>query len=145
MFLNTSDFIKTDKKINFEYTGFNVAPMFRKKFKLTETKSAKLYVCGLGYGYYYINGKKATEDLFISPVSDYNKTLWDNAVRDKNSPKGVFRECLCQPIRKTQIFEAKNISKIDELDAFDYEEFKRNNFKVNKLGDYPLKLETKTE
>ena len=24
-------------------------------------------------------------------------------------------------------------------------EFKKNNFKVNKLGDYPLKLETKQE
>ena len=34
---------------------------------------------------------------------------------------------------------------IDELEAFDYVEYKNNNFKVDKLGDYPLKLETKTE
>lgn len=34
---------------------------------------------------------------------------------------------------------------IDELDAFDYEEYKKNGFKVNKLGDYPLKLEIKPE
>ena len=34
---------------------------------------------------------------------------------------------------------------IDELEAFDYEEYKANNFKVNKLGDFPLKLETKPE
>ena len=34
---------------------------------------------------------------------------------------------------------------IDELEAFDYEEYKANGFKVNKLGDYPLKLETKPE
>ena len=34
---------------------------------------------------------------------------------------------------------------IEELDAFDYEEYKKNGFKVNKLGDYPLKLETKPE
>jgi len=34
---------------------------------------------------------------------------------------------------------------IDELEAFDYEEYKKNGFKVNKLGDYPLKLETKPE
>jgi ribose 5-phosphate isomerase B len=26
----------------------------------------------------------------------------------------------------------------DELEAFDYEEFKKNNFEVKKLGDYPL-------
>lgn len=32
---------------------------------------------------------------------------------------------------------------IDELEAFDYEEYKENGFKVNHLGDYPLKLETK--
>ena len=34
---------------------------------------------------------------------------------------------------------------IDELEAFDYEQYKENGFKVNKLGDYPLKLETKPE
>ncbi|MCQ2431546.1 MAG: RpiB/LacA/LacB family sugar-phosphate isomerase [Clostridia bacterium] len=34
---------------------------------------------------------------------------------------------------------------MDELDAFDYETYKKNGFKVNKLGDYPLKLETKPE
>lgn len=34
---------------------------------------------------------------------------------------------------------------IDELDAFDYEEYKANGFKVKHLGDYPLKLETKPE
>lgn len=34
---------------------------------------------------------------------------------------------------------------IDELEAFDYEEYKKNGFKVNKLGDFPLKLETKPE
>ena len=34
---------------------------------------------------------------------------------------------------------------IDELEAFDYEEYKANGFHVNKLGAYPLKLETKPE
>ena len=34
---------------------------------------------------------------------------------------------------------------MDELDAFDYEEYKANGFKVNKLGDFDLKLETKPE
>ncbi len=34
---------------------------------------------------------------------------------------------------------------IDELEAFDYEEYKKNGFKVKKLGDYPLKLETKPD
>ena len=34
---------------------------------------------------------------------------------------------------------------MDELDAFDYEAYKANGFKVNKLGDFDLKLETKQE
>ena len=29
---------------------------------------------------------------------------------------------------------------IDELNAFNYEEFKKNGFEVNRLGDYPLEL-----
>lgn len=29
---------------------------------------------------------------------------------------------------------------IDELNAFDYEEFKKNGFEVKRLGDYPLEL-----
>lgn len=34
---------------------------------------------------------------------------------------------------------------IDELEAFDYEDYKLNGFKVKKLGDYPLKLETRPD
>ncbi|GHU69483.1 ribose-5-phosphate isomerase [Clostridia bacterium] len=32
---------------------------------------------------------------------------------------------------------------IDEMDAFDYEAYKKDNFKQRHLGEYPLKLETK--
>ena len=32
---------------------------------------------------------------------------------------------------------------IDELEAFDYEAYKKNGFKMEHLADYPLKLETK--
>ena len=34
---------------------------------------------------------------------------------------------------------------IDELEAFNYEEYKKNGFKVKHLGDYDLTLETKPE
>ena len=34
---------------------------------------------------------------------------------------------------------------IDELEAFDYENYKKNGFKMEHLGDYPLKLEKKPE
>ena len=33
----------------------------------------------------------------------------------------------------------------DELDAFDYEEFKKNNFEVKRLGDVPLELMVKPD
>ena len=34
---------------------------------------------------------------------------------------------------------------IDELEAFDYEAYKKNGFKLNHLGDYPLTLDTKDD
>ncbi|MBQ9106589.1 MAG: RpiB/LacA/LacB family sugar-phosphate isomerase [Clostridia bacterium] len=34
---------------------------------------------------------------------------------------------------------------IDEMEAFNYEEYKANGFKINKLGDFDLKLEKKPE
>ena len=34
---------------------------------------------------------------------------------------------------------------IDELEAFDYEEYKKNGFRMKHLGDFPLKLEKKPE
>ena len=38
-----------------------------------------------------------------------------------------------------------NVLAMDELDAFDYEEYKARGFKVDKLGDFDLKMETKPE
>ena len=34
---------------------------------------------------------------------------------------------------------------IDELEAFDYEEYKKNGFRMEHIADYPLKLEKKPE
>lgn len=34
---------------------------------------------------------------------------------------------------------------IDELDAFNYENYKKNNFKIEKMGDFDLKLEKKPD
>lgn len=77
MFEN-SFFIKPDVKWDKDYCGKNLAPMFRKKFKLSRIGRAHLFVCGLGIAYYYINGRPVSSDLFTSPVSDYGKTLWYN-------------------------------------------------------------------
>lgn len=70
-------FIKPD--IDFDKKDKTYAPLFRKTFMADDvTESAELLVCGLGIGYFYINGKAVSEDLFTAPVSDYNKTLWFN-------------------------------------------------------------------
>lgn len=78
MVFKNASFIKSDIPFCREFDDRNVAPLFRKKFIMNNFGSAKMSVCGLGYAYYYINGKKVTEDLFTAPVSDYNKTLWYN-------------------------------------------------------------------
>ena len=70
-------FIKPN--VEFDKSDATYAPMFRKSFVIDEEiETATLSVCGLGYGYYYINGEEATEDVFTAPVSDYTKTLWYN-------------------------------------------------------------------
>ncbi len=75
MIFDRINFIKTNRKFIHAEPGF--APMFRRKFTVSEPiESAVVHVCGLGYGYYWLNGQLVTEDLFIAPVSDYRKTLW---------------------------------------------------------------------
>ncbi len=77
MDFNTVKFIKAHA--TFDKESREYAPLFRKKFSIEEKiDSAKLYVCGIGYGYHYINGKSVSEDLFTAPVSEYQKTVWYN-------------------------------------------------------------------
>ena len=70
-------FIKPNIPFDPAYRRKNNAPLFRKTFELgiSPTK-AELSICGLGYAYCFINGKKITDDMFCAPVSDYRKTLW---------------------------------------------------------------------
>ena len=77
MVFENSSFIKP--RGDFDALRLDYAPMFRKKFEITEPiENAVLTVCGLGYGYYYINGEEVSKDLFTAPVSNYDKTLWYN-------------------------------------------------------------------
>ncbi|MBE6645128.1 MAG: hypothetical protein E7612_07110 [Ruminococcaceae bacterium] len=78
MVFENAVFIKPDIPFCSEFKTENTAPMFRKKFNLKEFKTARLCICGLGYAYCYLNGKRMSEDLFCAPVSNYNKTLWYN-------------------------------------------------------------------
>ena len=78
MFENLS-FIKAP--IPFEKTyNLDKSPciLFRKDTEIAEPGIATLAICCLGIGYCYINGQKASADLFIAPASDYRKTLWYN-------------------------------------------------------------------
>ena len=60
--------------------NLNYAPTvcFRKYFTVEKRGQYTLSFCALGIGYCYINGQRITRDLFLSPVSDYRKTLWYN-------------------------------------------------------------------
>ncbi len=70
-------FIKSPKPYFDGYRTQEPCPRFRRNFTIESgLKSARLSVCGLGCGEYYINSKPISPDRFISPFSDYNKTLW---------------------------------------------------------------------
>ena len=73
-----ANFIRADIEFIREYRGENSAPMFRRKISLGKFEKATISVCGLGFGYYYINGEKVSEDLYTAPVSNFCKTLWFN-------------------------------------------------------------------
>ncbi len=73
---HSAQFIKANRPFDPTFRKKNSAPMFRKTFVLDETRDAKLFVCGLGYAYYYINGESVTPDLFTAADSRYDKTLW---------------------------------------------------------------------
>ena len=49
---------------------------FRKRFCVEKGGEFTLAFCALGMGYCYINGIRIAQDLFLSPVADYRKTLW---------------------------------------------------------------------
>jgi alpha-L-rhamnosidase len=57
---------------------FSPCVLFRRDMEIQKPAKAVMYVCGLGYAYYYVNGRRASADLFTAPVSDYLKTLWYN-------------------------------------------------------------------
>lgn len=72
-----NQFIKAD---NYPSDNLNYAPSvcFYRKFRVKKSGIFTVSVCALGIGYFYLNGKPITEDLFIAPVSDYRKRLWKN-------------------------------------------------------------------
>ncbi len=71
-------FMKPPVSLPETFQGTNYAPMFRRTFHLEQVQNATLYVCALGFGYCYINGKPVCADLLTAPVSNYDRTLWYN-------------------------------------------------------------------
>ena len=62
-----------------DFSLYDPAPLFRKEIIINSTVGkAQISVQAPGFAVFYINGKPITEDLFISPVSDYRKILWYN-------------------------------------------------------------------
>ena len=60
-----------------DFSFYDPAPLFRKDFTVDEEiKEAQLLVQSPGFACFYINGKAATDDVFISPFSNYDKILW---------------------------------------------------------------------
>ena len=77
--MENTAFIKTGLYECVDSAESNCSPRFRKRFTLDgKIKSAQVCLAGLGIGYFYINGKKISEDLFTAPVSEYTKTVWYN-------------------------------------------------------------------
>ena len=52
------------------------APYFRKCFNIEHpVDRVELNVCGLGTGEYYLNSRKVTDEVLITPITQYDKTL----------------------------------------------------------------------
>lgn len=55
------------------------APVFKKIFSVKkEVKKATLYVCALGYGVHFINGKRVTEEVLTTPWTKFDSTVLYN-------------------------------------------------------------------
>ena len=72
-----SYFIKPEGIFEKGFSDTNPSPVFFKTFSLKSLPAAaNLYICALGIGYAYINGKRVSDDLFAAPPSDYESRLW---------------------------------------------------------------------
>ena len=69
------------KKRAAEFSLNDPLPFFRRKFTLEsdELGEGRIFVQSPGFTVFYINGEPITEDIFISPLSDYRKILWYNS------------------------------------------------------------------
>ena len=70
-------YIKHPAEYHPEFSYDSPAPMFRRHFEVgAGLLEARLEVSALGVGELYLNGRRVTDDRFVSAFSDYTKTLW---------------------------------------------------------------------
>ena len=59
------------------FSFYDPAPLFRKEFTVDEEIcEASMLVQSPGFAKFFLNGQDITEDILISPISDYDKILW---------------------------------------------------------------------
>ena len=69
-------YIKATEKPD-SFSVYDPLPLFRREFEIREEiQTAIVYVQSPGFATCYINGKRITQDIFVSAISDYNKILW---------------------------------------------------------------------
>ncbi len=74
--MNFNDFFKTAKYVH--ASSDNFFPYIRKTFNVNaKVKSAKLVLSALGFCDIFLNGKKITEDLYVTPHAMYNPQYAD--------------------------------------------------------------------
>ncbi len=72
-------YIKADAEAP-EYSFYDPIPFFRKEIEVNKApKKAVIHVQSPGFACFFINGIRITEDIFISPTSDYTRILWYNS------------------------------------------------------------------
>jgi alpha-L-rhamnosidase len=69
-----ASWIGADSNVHIDSTETEPAPFFRKQFSLNENiKSARAYVCGLGFYELYINGTKIGDQVLAPAVTNFDK------------------------------------------------------------------------
>ena len=56
-------------------------PYIRKSFLIGDFKKAVITVCGLGFYKFFVNGKKGTDDMFVTLYTDYNEHYMGNGAK----------------------------------------------------------------
>jgi len=146
--------VDTDTDLMFHRLGLRVGAMISEK----EFDRALLF-CGTGMGIHIAAGKcPGVHAAVVESVPAALRAITGNGVNVLSM--GAFYVAPKMGIEIAEAFLNNDLGSgyewwhnfyefhklaIDEIDAFDYEEYKSNGFKVKHLGDFDLKLEEKPD